>query len=137
MRDRGRMSDHVGRVAAVARHPADFVHILTDERIVAAASAAIAARAAEPADAGPRADAPAVDAFADRVDHANHLMAGNARVLDVRKQALHRHHVAVADAASLDANAHFLVPGTGMSRSSASNGPPGFRTTIARIFAIA
>jgi hypothetical protein len=72
----------VGGVAAVAGHAADFVHILARERIVAPAAAAIAARAAEPADARPRADAPAVVALADRVDDANHLVAWHARILD-------------------------------------------------------
>ena len=49
-----------------------------------------------------------MDAFADRVDDADHLMAGNARVLDAGKQAQNRHHVAMADAASQDAKAHLF-----------------------------
>jgi hypothetical protein len=57
--------------------------------------------------------------------------------LDDGKQALNRHNIVVADAAGLDANTHFLrTRGAGMSRSSATNGPPRCRTTIARIFAI-
>jgi hypothetical protein len=62
------VGDHVSGIAAVAGHAADFVHILAGKRIVAPASAAIAARTAEPADARPRADAPAMDARADGVD---------------------------------------------------------------------
>jgi hypothetical protein len=108
MRNRRDMRDHVSGVAAVAGHAADFVHILARERIVAAAAAAISARTAEPTDACPRADGPAVHALPDRVDEAYNFVARNTRILDDRKQALNRHNVAVADAAGLDANAYFL-----------------------------
>jgi hypothetical protein len=98
----------VGGVAAVAGHAADLVHILAGERIVASAAAAIAARAAKPADAGSVADLPGLDARADRVDDADHLMPGDTRILDDWVETLDRYHIAVADAAGLDANAHFL-----------------------------
>src|ERR1700733_1512990 len=108
MRHRRDMGDHVGCVAAVAGHATDFVHILADEGIVAPTLAAIAARAAKPADARSRAHLPAMDALAKRVDDADHLMPRHARILHDREETLHRHDIAVTNAASLDANANFL-----------------------------
>src|SRR5208337_2837510 len=108
MRDGGDVGDEMRGVAAVAGQAGHLVHVLAGESSVAPAIAAIAARAAEPADAGARPDAPALDALAERVDHADHLVAGNARVRDARRQALNRQYVAVADAAGLHANAYPL-----------------------------
>ena len=114
------------------------LHVLAGESGVAPAAAAIAARAAEPADAGARADAPALDALADRVDDADHLVAGNARVLDARQQGLGPSPHRCGRRRRPGRECAFPHgPATGMSRSSASSGPPRFRTTIARIFAIA
>jgi hypothetical protein len=108
MRHRRDVGDHVCGVAAVAGHAADFVHILADKRIVASALATITARAPEPADARPRANAPALDVLADRVDDADHLVPWDTRILDDWEQPLDRDHIAVANAAGLDANAHLL-----------------------------
>ena len=110
VRDGGDMGDHVRRIAAIARDAADFMHILAGETAVAPALAAISAGAAEPADAGGRADAPPFDAGADGVDDAHHLVAGNPRIPYSRPEALDRHHVAVADAAGANADPHFLRP---------------------------
>jgi hypothetical protein len=57
----------------------------TGRKALGLALAAIAARAADPADASPRADGPTVDARADRVADADHLVAWHARVLDNRE----------------------------------------------------
>src|SRR3984885_12016745 len=102
MRDRRDVGDHVCGVASVAGHPPDFLPIF------ARAWAANTARAAKPAHARSRPRLPAVDALAQRVDDADHLMPRHARILDDRKEALHRPHIAVADAAGLDANADLL-----------------------------
>ena len=95
-------------VAAVAGRPGDFMHVLAGESGVAPAAPAIAAGAAEPADARARAHCPALDALAERLDDADHLVAGNARILDARHETLHGENIAVADAARLHANAHLL-----------------------------
>src|SRR5580692_11105435 len=108
MRHRRDVGDHVCGVAAVAGHAADFVPILADKRIVASALATITARAAKPAHARSRPHLPAVDALAKRVDDADHLVPWDTRILDDWEQPLDRHHIAVANAAGLDANAHLL-----------------------------
>ena len=79
MRDRGDVGDHMRGVAAVAGHAGDLMHVFASESAVAPATAAIAARAAEPADAGARANAPALCARANRVDRPNDLVTGNPR----------------------------------------------------------
>ena len=61
MRDRRDMGDHMRGVAAVAAHAGRLMDILAGEGAVAPAMIAVAAGAAEPADAGARADAPALD----------------------------------------------------------------------------
>ena len=109
MRYRGDMGDQMRCVAAVPGHPGHLVQVLACESGVAPATAAIAAGAAEPADAGARPDAPAADALAERIDDADHLVAGDAGVLDAGDEALHGQDVAMTDAASLDANAHFVT----------------------------
>ena len=82
------------------------MHILAGEGRVPPATAAVAARAAEPADAGALPDCPAMNLRSNRVDDADHLMAGNARILDAGKKALDGDGIAVADAAGLHADAH-------------------------------
>jgi hypothetical protein len=57
----------------------------TRRKALGPALAAIAARAAETADASPRDDGPTVDARADRVDDANYIVTWHARVLDNRE----------------------------------------------------
>ena len=109
--DRRDMGDEVRGVAAVAGHAGHLMHVLASESVVAPATGAVAAGAAEPPDAGARAHAPALDALADRVDCADHLVTGNARVSDARHEAFDGQRIAVADAAGLDANAHFLGAG--------------------------
>ena len=99
----------MGRVAAVSRDAADFIHILADERIVAPALAAVGTRAPKPANARPCADAPPLDVLTDRVDDADHLVARHARILDDWEQALDRHDIAVTDAARLDADADLFA----------------------------
>ena len=108
MRYRGDMGDHMGGVPAVTGHAGHFMHVFAGEGAVAPAAAAIAAGAAEPADAGARADAPALDAIAERVDHPDDLVPGNPRVPDARHQALDRQDVAVTDAAGLHLDAHLF-----------------------------
>jgi hypothetical protein len=68
----------------------------------------ITARSAEPADAGPVADAETLDAGSKRVDDPNDLVPGNARILDEREQLLDRHGITVADAAGEHPEADLL-----------------------------
>src|SRR5262249_47557316 len=61
-----------------------------------------AAIAAMPADPDPRSRRPAMDFGPDRIDCADDLVPGNARIFDIREQPLFGDAVAVADAAGLD-----------------------------------
>src|ERR1700733_7031513 len=79
MRDRRGVGDHLSGVAPGAGHAAAFVPPL-----------------------------PAGRPLAQGVDDADHLMPRHARILHDREETLHRNHIAVANAASLDAKAHFL-----------------------------
>ena len=96
----------MGRIAAVAADAGRAMHILAGEGRVPPATAAVAATAAEPADADALPDCPAMNLRSNRVDDADHLMAGNARILDAGKKALDGDEIAVADAAGLHADAH-------------------------------
>ena len=80
MGQRRGVGQHVGGVAAVARDAGRAADVLAGEGVAAPAIAAIAAGAAGPADPDPRADVPARDVGAERLDHADHLMTGNARI---------------------------------------------------------
>lgn len=96
-------------VAAVPRHACDSTDGLAGERIAAAAAAAIPAGAAEPADADALANLPAADVGSQRVDNADHLVTGNARIHDARDKPQYGDRVAVANAAGMDLDSH-LVP---------------------------
>jgi hypothetical protein len=102
------MGDHVRGVAAVASRSSHFMHVLAGKGAVAPAVAAIATGAPKPAHSRPRADAPAVDVFADRVDDADDLVTRNARVLQAWQEALNGQQIAVTDPAGMDADAHLL-----------------------------
>src|SRR5438552_860644 len=95
--------DDIVRVATVERDPGD-PHVLAAHRLAVAACPAVAAVAAEPADADPLADGPSAHALADRGEHARDLMAGDHRIGDSGKAALLRVAVAVTDPARLYAN---------------------------------
>src|SRR5579862_6210830 len=99
---------HMGGIAAVARDSGSTTNVLAGEIVAAPAMAAIAACATEPADADPLARFPSVDLGAERFDDADHFMAGNPRICQAGHTALDDDGVAVADAAGLHANAHFL-----------------------------
>jgi len=117
MRDCGSASDHMRRVAAVAADAGQLVDVFASKARVAPAMAALAART--------DADLESFDPRAERIDDADDLIPGNARM------SLWRTPQAWAPTRISSG------PATGMSRSSATNGPPRSRTTIARIFVIA
>src|SRR5262249_36553061 len=93
------------RVATVHCGPSLRLVQAVDE-VATAAGFALAAVATEVADADPGADRPGLDARADGVDHADDLVTGHHRHRRVGPHALHRDHVAVADPAGLDPDAH-------------------------------
>ena len=90
-----------------------MLHVLAADEVAAAARLAVAAVAAEPADADALAGLPALDALADRVDDAGDLVAGDEREGDAREAALLGEHVAVADAAGLDPDEDLAAAGLG------------------------
>ena len=82
-RERGRRGDHVVGVAAVERDAGHLDSGLAGEEIAAAAGVAVAAVPRVPADADALAGLPARrDVLAHGVDHADHFVPRNARVLD-------------------------------------------------------
>src|SRR5262249_56522214 len=93
--------DHVFGVAAVEGNPGDRAGH-TGEEFSAAAVNALPAIAAVPANAHMIARRPAAQAGADGIDDAGHLVTGDARILDSRKNSLFDDRIAVADAAGLD-----------------------------------
>ena len=107
------MRQHMRGVAAVARDAGRPADVLTGEGVAAPAVPASAAGAAEPADADPRADAPAGDVGADRLDHADDFVTGNAGIGDPRHEALDGDRIAVADAAGQHPQAHLVRTGLG------------------------
>ena len=85
-RQGGSVGDHVGRIAAVARNAGGAMDVFAGEGLVSPAMIAIAAIAGRPADAYPRAGAPALDIGADRFDPADHFVPRHTRILDAREQ---------------------------------------------------
>ena len=69
--------DHVVGVAAVVGDARDLA-VLAADHVAAPAGVAVAAVAAEPADADPLADLPGDDALADGLDAPGDLVAGHA-----------------------------------------------------------
>ena len=53
---------------------------------------------------------PVIHANSDLVDCPGDFVPRNARIRDAREQALFRHHITVANSASLDANPDFSRP---------------------------
>src|SRR5690349_11653886 len=102
MRRGGDVREHVGGVPAVALHAGPGRDVLAGEGFVAAAAAAIAARAAEPADAHAIAGLPAFDTGADRLDRSHDLVARYARIDHAGRDTLDRQGIAVANAARVD-----------------------------------
>src|SRR5881394_1701042 len=96
-----RRGDHVLGVAAVRGHASHQRFGFAGKCVAAPAGIAIPAIAALPADADALARAPPGNSAADRIDAADHLMPGDARVLNVREQPLLGDAVAMADAAGL------------------------------------
>src|SRR5262249_4910039 len=92
--------DDVVRVAAVHRDAGDQLVHAGDER-AAAARFAVAAIAAEPADADALTGLPARHVRTDGIDHARDLVAGNARIAHAGPVAVLRQRVAMAQAARL------------------------------------
>ena len=76
------MRDHIFGVAAVPRNAGHFAVDQAHREIAAAAGIAVAATAAEPADAHALADFPAFDALSQHVDHAGRFVAGHAGIAD-------------------------------------------------------
>ena len=68
---------------------------------------------AVPADSDPLARRPSGDTCADRIDDAGDLVSRDARVLDAGPESLFGQGVAVADAASFDADAYGSDAGIG------------------------
>src|SRR5262245_14389333 len=91
---------HIFSVAAVERD-AGRLNELAGEDVSAAALVAVAAVAAEPADADALADFELTYPGTDGGDDAGYLMAGDARVLNARKERVFDDRIAVADAAGL------------------------------------
>src|SRR6185437_10873808 len=115
------------RIAAVASDPGHALHVLAGEGIAPPAVHAIAAGPAEPADPDARADRPALDIGAERVDHADDFVPRNARIGDARHLAGEDHGVAVADAAGLDPDADLVTPGLGQVALDHAKAAVGFR----------
>jgi hypothetical protein len=84
--------------------------VLTIHKIAGAAKIAVAARAAEEADAYALTDRPPLNTGANRIYTSNHFVAGDARPI-VRKESFHGGSVRVAHATSLDANTHLTDTG--------------------------
>src|SRR5262249_59176860 len=72
-----------------------------------------AAGAAKPADPDALTHRPAVDIGTERVDDADHLMAGNARVALPRHRLLDDGGVAMTDAAGMHLDADLVAAGLG------------------------
>ena len=72
--------------------------------ITIAAELAIAASATEKADSHALADGPALDAVAKRVDPANGLVSGDARVGDTREDSVDCRLIRMTDATGFNAN---------------------------------
>ena len=98
-------------IAAVPRYAGRAMHILARKGIAAPALAAIAARPWKPADPHARADGPAHDIRAYRIDRANYLMTGHARIADARHMAFERDRVAMANATGVNPDAHLVRSG--------------------------
>ena len=81
--------------------------------VTAAATAAIPAASAEPANAHACAVLPALDVRSDGVDDADDLVAGDSGIGDPRHGALNGEGVAVADAAGVDADSYLVGAGFG------------------------
>ena len=112
-RQRADGREHILGVAAIARDAGNLGGSLAGEEIAAAAVIAIAAESAVPADAHSLSGFPARDVGTNRIDHADHFVSGNARILDARKETVLRHRIAVADATSLDLDSHKAGAGLG------------------------
>src|SRR5438477_46254 len=97
--------------AARLRGPPSGCRYSDERRAAAPAGIAIPAIAAVPADADALTRAPPGNSAADRIDAADHLMPGDARVLNVREQPLLGDAVAMADAAGLHLDANLAGGG--------------------------
>ena len=87
-----------------------------------------------PADADALADFPSGNPLPDRIHDSDDFMAGNTRILHTRPGPFFGERVAVTNATSLNFDPHPAGPGSGISRSTISNGPFGCGTCTARIF---
>ena len=105
-RQRPDTADEVIRVAAVGGHARDRL-VLTVDQVAAPARVAVAAVAAEPADADPLADVPPAHAVADRVDDTCDFVSGYNRKRHAGEVPVLRVRVAVADTAGLHLDANF------------------------------
>ncbi len=113
--DRGKRvdrRDHVIGIAAVIVDAGDF-EIAAGDEIAAPAAVADEAGAAEPADADALPDLPGGDVGADGVDTAGDLVARHGGIVDAGKGAGRGEHIAMADAAGLDLDAHLARAGLG------------------------
>ncbi len=135
VRDRGECAardDHVIRVAAVvgdARHLA----VLARDQIPATAGLAVAAVAAEPADAYALPGLPVVHALANRLDPAGNLVSRHARVFETRVPALDRECIEWQTPQASTRTRTSPRPGSRSSRSISSSPAPGPLTCTARV----
>src|SRR5215831_6741620 len=93
------LGDHDFRIAAIGLE-AGVALILTMDEVAGPARAAVAAVAAEEADADALADRPAFHVLTKRLDVAHHLVTGNARPRH-RERAIDGRGIEVAHAAGL------------------------------------
>src|SRR5437016_1441966 len=97
------LGDHHLRVASILLH-AGVGLVLTAHEVAGAAGDAVSAAAAEKPHADALADCPAFDAFTERIDPTDRLVAGHTRPFD-GEHPFHRAGVRMANAAGLDADA--------------------------------
>src|SRR5262249_32164241 len=94
--------DHVLGIAAIDSDPSDFGEALAPEELAAPARIAISAVSAIPANTHALSRRPESHTGADRVDEADDLVTGHARICEQGKASFFREAVAVTHTASLD-----------------------------------
>jgi hypothetical protein len=105
LRQRFHRRDHVFLISAVERDAADL-SVRAIHEIPATAGKTSPVLPAMPTDSNALALPPLLDARAEFIDYAGHLVAWDAWVRDSRQKALLGDHIAVTDSASLHANPH-------------------------------
>src|SRR5215813_1062583 len=101
---------HVLGIAAVKAEPSDFLKLAEDE-VAAPAGITHKAVAAMPAHPHTLTRLPVGYTFAHRIHVPSDLMTWHARIVQARPETVFHHHIAVADAASFDFDAHLSASG--------------------------